>query len=434
MHRATWTNERALTFARGLYYVAVCDGLVPIEREALAGFLARVGLPPDVDALADPPFELEEAARALHTTWLRRTFVRACRLMAQIDGEVTPAERDALRSLAAALGVDQHAALDDLGPGAPDARALAEWIGGLAVDFVSWNEEAQPGYFWAFPHAEHPLAEGGELLVEHGQALVVMDGDAVADVLEPGTYRVSPALWPKLAAARGWQGGQVRARLLFLRTSSSPQLRWGTADPALVELPGHGRVELRAFGRFSVRVIEPQTVAERMARAEIPSDESFEQRVRRIVSGRFAQALEGNAWSADPIAELNDLDALTAQLRGRVEAALNGSGLSLTRFVMENLTAPLELGLQPTSRKTTSLTRIGRELLGRSGSDEAPRDAIKLRPCPRCISPIPLRARFCPRCGAAQPARCAACGHELTERARFCADCGTPVDGAANPG
>lgn len=426
MNRATWTGARAMLFARGLYHIAAVDGLDAREVRAINAFLAQVGLPLDPQALGAEPFDHVEAARLLDSTWLRRTFLQACRFMVQLDGKVTEAERDALRAMAAALGVGERVALADIDGPPPSPEALVQWIADRAVDFVSWDDDVQRGWFWPFPHPTHPIAEHAALLVAPGQALVVRSGERTTDVLvEPGEHLLTPATLPGLAAAQSWHGGPVEANLLYVRTGPSPRLRWGTVDAIMVQAPGLGTVPIRAFGRFGVRVVDPGLVADRMARAGVPPDEEVELRLRRMVAGRFGEALSRLRFgSADDFRDtLEDLDALVAQVLPFLREGLLRGGLGVEGFRIENLTAPLELGLSPASSRTRSMTRVGQSLLGTTPEAPAATGA-QLRPCDECLAPVPIAARFCPKCGSTRRRPCGHCGHDLPSRARFCPACG----------
>ena len=428
-NRATWRAERALVFARGLYHVAACDGVHPAERRALELFLEQVGLPMSVDDLGRTPFDYVEAGRVLDSSWLRRTFIQACRMVVMLDGAVSPQERDTLRALGSALGVGERFALADFEGPPPPPEHLRDWVASQEVDFVSWDDDVQRGYFWPFPHPDHPLRHEGTLVVEQGQALVVRVDGQITDVLVAGEHRVTPRSLPGLARALGWMGGPVSASLLFVKVGPTPLLRWGTSDAIHVPVPGQGAVEIRAFGRFSVRLVDPSVLVERFARTEPPAAAEVEARVRRMFEGRFGEGLSQLPFSdvEHLIASLNDLDALRDALAGHLNETLGRAGLALRKFQIENLTGPLELGLRPASKRTHSLTELGRALnLTSTSLPEVPstQGEPMLGPCIDCLAPTPLAARFCATCGAAQRRSCPGCGTELPLRARFCSGCG----------
>lgn len=419
MNRRTWNSSRALVFARGLYHIAACDGLEPREEAAITAFCEQVGIL-DHRLLDAEPFDYAEAAQVLDSPWLRRTMIRAARMMVQLDGTVSTAERDALRSMASALGVPERVALADL-EGTTDPDDLVRWIAELAIDHVAWDDIAQNAYFWAFPHPTHPLQADAELIVDRSQALVCRVGDEICDVLGPGDHRAQPTVLPGLAQRRRWTNGPVEADLVFLRTGPSKRMRWGTANPIATQLQGYGTVQLRVYGRFATRFGNPRAVCERFLRQGIPSDDAVEQRLRRIVAGRFGQVLR--AMDGLTVDHLNDLDHLCARARKAMDPLLNASGLHLARFEIENLTGPLELGLRPLSKRTQNLANVVRSVVDTRPEDTPTQELV---PCAHCDAQIPAGARFCSHCGNANRRDCARCGASLPLQARFCSSCGAP--------
>jgi membrane protease subunit (stomatin/prohibitin family) len=214
----------------------------------------------------------------------------------------------------------------------------------------------------------------------------------------------------------------VEADLIYLRTGPTPRLRWGTATAISVAIAGHGVVPIRAFGRFTTRFRDPAEICKRFLRQGIPSDDDVEQRLRRIVAGRFAQALSGLPEMRLEL--LNDLDTLCARVREQMDGPLRASGLHLSRFDIENLTGPLELGLRPMSKRTQNLSKIARQVVQTRPSGLAPTE--ELIACHSCGLHIPAMARFCSGCGAPNRKTCAKCGTALPIAARFCSGCGAP--------
>ncbi len=411
MDPTTWTPRRALVFARGLYHVAVCDGLHPRETAAVRAFCARARLDVALEALGAEPFDFAEAAAALDSPWLRRVFVEACRRLVQVDGQVTPTERDLLRSMAAALGLGEAVALAPLPADGVSPEELVEWIAGLAVDLVAWDEDARPAVFWDFPHPTHPLADGGSLRVEPAQALVVHRDGAVTDVLGPGEHRLTRDTLPGLAACGEWRDGTVRTRLTFVATGPQPPWRWGTTDAIPIAFGDGAPAPVRAFGRFALRIVDAGSAFARFARAGAPSPDDFRQRAGRMLSGRFGAALAALAAETGPDFSrlLADLQALSEAASARIAPGLREAGLDLRRFHVENVTTPFDVPrVTGTMRQTRSL------------------EVVRLTPCDECLTPVPVTAKFCPKCGTARRRACA-CGGELPERAKFCPDCGKAV-------
>jgi len=346
--------------------VATCDGFHEREREALQVFIDRLNLPTSIDALSEDVFDYAEASVHLESTWLRKIFVHACRLMVQMDGRVTPKERDAMRAMAGALGIGEEMAVARLEGEQPPPDRLIEWIESLEVDYVSWDDYNQPGYFWFFPHPAHPLAANATIHVYEGQSLIVKFQDEIADILEPGTYRAVPPDLPGLAELADWTGGPISVELLFMRSGPSPAIRWGLSNGIELHSAEHGAFSLRSYGRCAIRFNDVEAVASRLAVQVVPDDVEVEQRLGRIVAGRFGQAVQGLAQDPDVdiIETLKDIDSLRDRVAPMIREAIRSSGMRLTRFQIENITVPLELGLKPESIRSRTLTRVGSRVLG----------------------------------------------------------------------
>lgn len=442
LNQQTWTPARTLTFARGLYHVAACDGVAPQEEALIRRFLRDVGLPDDLAPLGATPFDYAEAAEALDSMWLRRLLIAACRTVVLADGKVSEQERDCMRAMAAALGLGEQIVTRECLPpiqGEGGAADLARWIATQPVDHVSWDDEAQAGYFWQFPHTDHPAAHGGRLEIARGQHALVAYRGAVTDALGPGDHAVTPGDLPGLAAAAQWREGAIWASFVFISSISTPLQRWGTTDPIVVQDPQFGELPLRAFGRFSLKIVDPRAAWTRFGRqGPLPAD-VFEARLRRIVAGRFGEAFRGALSAGEGLIDLlSDPQRVIGLTRPLMDERLQDSGLALTRLYLENITAPEAVQRHVTVRSsyTSPLPLIQATGAGMSSiqvssvstpalSESSRTTGQALYPCPQCEHPVPMSARFCSHCGQNLRRPCVRCHEGISLKARFCPTCGT---------
>jgi len=106
------TPEKIDVFARGLYHVANIDGVDPKEMSLIQSFLKEAGQPEMAKTLPNSDFRVSELA-ALETSFLKRTFLKACLVMIRRDGKITQAEKLLVMQLALNLGLeDEFDALD----------------------------------------------------------------------------------------------------------------------------------------------------------------------------------------------------------------------------------------------------------------------------------------------------------------------------------
>ena len=92
-------------FARGLYFVAACDGIEPREEDLLRNLLRETEAGLAYDDLVRGGFGPGDIALALETSFLRRVFIRAAVAMVKADGKYSDGERRALGEIADAFGM-----------------------------------------------------------------------------------------------------------------------------------------------------------------------------------------------------------------------------------------------------------------------------------------------------------------------------------------
>jgi len=114
------THGAAEAIARGLFAIARVDGVHEREAGLIASFwIDAGGGGPLSDLERAEAIKPADVAAALHTDAERQLFIKTAILLTWADGEVSPAEKKAVKEFAKALGVDD-AMLDKLDAGVKD--------------------------------------------------------------------------------------------------------------------------------------------------------------------------------------------------------------------------------------------------------------------------------------------------------------------------
>lgn len=92
-------------FARGLFEVAHVDGIETREEQLIREFLRDAGSTLKFEDLAALPFDADELALALETSYFRRLFVRTAIALVKLDGVFSDGERHILGEIADAFGL-----------------------------------------------------------------------------------------------------------------------------------------------------------------------------------------------------------------------------------------------------------------------------------------------------------------------------------------
>jgi len=235
------------------------------------------------------------------------------------------------------------------------------------IDIVEWVDDSRHTIVWRFPRYHNQIKNGAQLIVRPGQMAVFVHAGKIADVFEPGQYRLETRNLPILSTLAGWKHGfdsPFKAECYFVRTTQVPDLKWGTPNPVMLRDADFGPIRVRAFGTYTLRAVDPRA----LLRELVGTDQAFEtdeisELLRSIINSAFAQ-LVGNA----DIAVL-DLAGSYKQLsdelrRAVVERVDDEYGLDIPQLFIVNISLPAEV-----ERALDARTSMG--VLGDLGSYQA---------------------------------------------------------------
>jgi membrane protease subunit (stomatin/prohibitin family) len=186
---------------------------------------------------------------------------------------------------------------------------------------------------------------GAKLVVRESQAAVFVNEGTVADVFAPGTYTLETQNMPILSTLKGWKYGfhsPFKAEVYFVNTRQFTDMKWGTQNPVVLRDAEFGMVRLRAFGAYSVRIVDPA----KLLRELVGTDPQFRteevsEYLRQLIVGRLGNAL---ATAQVPMLDLAaHQDAIGDRLGGVLSEELLPMGLQIVKFIIENISLPPEV-------------------------------------------------------------------------------------------
>jgi membrane protease subunit (stomatin/prohibitin family) len=338
------------------------------------------------------------------------------------------------------------------------------------IDVIEWKDDTQNTMVHRYDMNGKEIMMGAQLTVRESQVAVFVNEGQLADVFQPGRYELTTQNMPILTALKAWKFGfnsPFKSDVYFVNTKQFLDRKWGTSNPVMMRDAEFGMIRVRAFGIFAFRVSNPETfLKEVFGTNGMFTVEDVEGQIKRtLVSGLSDAIAESKIPALDLAANYEELSqyALKA-LSPKIEVL----GLTLTSFVIENISLPEEV--EKSIDKRTSMGVVGdlnkysqyqaaeamREAANNPGGgmagmgvgmgagaamgqmfaqsmagaqQQAPAAQAATVPCVSCGKPIPVGSRFCPECGAPQTAanKCAQCGYELQPGAKFCPNCGQKV-------
>ena len=216
------------------------------------------------------------------------------------------------------------------------------FLKGQFIDVIHWVDDTRDTMVWRFDRQGHAIMYGAKLTVREGQAAVFIHEGQLADVFGPGLYMLETNNLPILTALQHWDHGfssPFKSEIYFVNTTRFTAQKWGTRNPVMVRDPEFGPLRLRAFGSFSMRVIDPGRFMTEIVGTdgEFTTDE-IAVHIRDVIVQEFSRIVASAGIPAlDMAANLRDLGALVSKAMAPAVAQF---GLELPDFVIENISLP----------------------------------------------------------------------------------------------
>jgi membrane protease subunit (stomatin/prohibitin family) len=346
----------------------------------------------------------------------------------------------------------------------------------MAIEVIQWKEDTGEDMVWRFPGSDE-IKMGAQLIVSESQCAVFFRDGKALDVFTAGRHTLSTMNLPLLTKLMSWPFGfksPFQAEVYYVSRRVFTNQKWGTREPVVFRDTEFQMVRLRAFGIFSIRIIEPQlfvnTIVGTQQRYTTGDVEGF---LRDIIVSRLNDVL------GETLKTLLDLpryyDELGVALKVRVKEDFNRYGLELVDFYINSITPPEDV--QKIIDERSGMAAVGdmnqymRFKAARAVGDAAKQEggsagegmglgmgaglgmmlpgmvaqamqgAQQQQPqqgspgsaamiaCPNCKAQIPAGSQFCSACGSKvmTTIACPKCNTQLPAGSKFCSNCGTSL-------
>lgn len=222
---------------------------------------------------------------------------------------------------------------------------LFDGIRNQFIDIIEWLDTSRDTIVWRYPREDNEIKNGAKLIVRESQAAVFVNEGRIADAFRPGSYELTTANLPILSDLKGWKYGfssPFKAEVYFVNMRQFTDLKWGTQNPIMMRDPEFGMARLRAYGGYSMRVIDPpKLLAELVGTDPQFRTEEVDGYLRQIIVARLSKAL------ATAHVSMLDLAARQSDIGNSVAAVLSedldSMGITVPAFFIENISLPAEV-------------------------------------------------------------------------------------------
>lgn len=339
-------------------------------------------------------------------------------------------------------------------------------VKGEFIEVIEWLDDRGDVMVWRFPDEDHEIKMGAKLTVRESQVAVFVNEGQIADVFGPGLYRLTTQNMPIMTTLRSWKYGfesPFKAEVYFVSTRNFLDLKWGTQNPIMLRDADLGVVRLRAFGTYGIRITDPGLfVKEVVGTLGCFTTDEIQGQLRSMLVSSFTTLLGEMKIAALDLAA--NYRTMGERARTELDTEFRAYGLSLVRFVIENISLPPEVEKMVDVRSQMGVVGdLGRltqfqtaqaipeaaksggagEFMGMGAgiamgrqmaeamtsgvSSHAPQATAQPAGspyCAQCGKRTPPNAKFCPECGAPQASTCPRCSKPVDPTAKFCPECG----------
>lgn len=347
---------------------------------------------------------------------------------------------------------------------------LFSFIKRQLLEVVEWEDNTKDTVVYRYPLTDREeLMTSSTLVVRESQCAIFMHKGKICDVFGPGTYKLTteniPFLTKALSLPTGFES-RIKAEIYYVNTKQFVGQKWGTQNPIMMRDDEFGNIRVRGFGIYSFRVTDPKAfMREMFGTNAVYKAEDVALQLRPMLIQAITDSIAESKISA------LDLAANYKEFANNVLETSNKElvdlGLSVTKFVIENISLPEEvektldertkLGVLEDKMGAYTQKKAADAMLdaannpsgGMAGAgvglgaglamggvfgdalanvQNKPKEKpVKMANCPNCNAEIKASLKFCPECGTKiqkEPKKCPDCGAEVGARARFCPDCG----------
>ena len=342
-------------------------------------------------------------------------------------------------------------------------------LGKQLPSVIEWTDSSRDLMVYRYPMNGKEIMMGSKLTVRESQMAVFVNNGKIADIFEPGMYRIETNNLPILTKMMSWKTGfnsPFKADIYFVNTRQFTDQKWGTVNPIMMRDPELGAVRIRGYGKYSFKVFNPEKFLQELfgTSSAFTTKDITEYLKSMIISDISDTLAELKISALDVSSQLKEISVAVAK---NLSDNFKSIGLKLVTVIIENLSVPEEvekmldtrtqMGLMGDKMNTymqfqaaNAMTEAAKNPNGnnmasagvglgagiglgkvfsdtfKGGMNDDNNSNSNSAVCPHCNAKIPAGTKFCPSCGktVTKGKTCPECKNIVPDGYKFCPNCG----------
>ncbi|MBL4847497.1 MAG: SPFH domain-containing protein [Planctomycetes bacterium] len=187
------------------------------------------------------------------------------------------------------------------------------------------------------------LKLGARCIVQEGQAAVFFRNGQAMDTLKPGGHTLSTENIPLVSKLYKlvYKDAPFQSSVYFVSMKPFRDMKWGTKEPILLEDTKFGFVNVRAFGKFSIRITDPKTFISEVVGTEGRQDSTdIERWFKDVVCARFSDLVAEFMTGKSVVQLQSKRDEIAVATKARTADDFQKYGVELYDFLVSSISLP----------------------------------------------------------------------------------------------